>query len=169
MFRYFRALCAPAATRAVLSATILTLSFALAAPSYAGNTSAFLTGTVTSKGAPVAHVLVTASGNNLTAKATTDDGGRFSFPPLALGTYDVSVIQGDLRGDVRVDLGSGGASVAVALQPLKALGRVVATGSSPTHGSGSDVVLNSTVLTRLPVNNRSSSRAPCVEPMASCT
>jgi TonB-dependent receptor-like protein/carboxypeptidase family protein len=153
MYRYFRALCAPAAARAALTATILTLSLAWAAPSNAGNASAFLTGTVTSNGAPVAHLLVTASGNNLTAKATTDDGGRFAFPPLALGTYDVSVTQGDLRGDLRVDLGSGGANVAVALQPLKALGHVVVTGSPPTHGSGSDVVLNNTTLTRLPVNN----------------
>src|SRR5579872_6729464 len=153
MYQAFRALSAPMVARGALAAAFLTLSIAWAAPSSAGNASAFLTGTVTSNGAPVAHALVTASENNLTAKASTDVGGRFTFPPLALGTYEVSVTQGDLRGDVRVDLGSGGADVVVGLQPLRALGHVVVTGSPPIHGSGSDVVLNSTTLTRLPVNN----------------
>ncbi len=123
------------------------------APARAVNANAYISGTVTSAGAPVAHADVTASGNNLTVKTTTDPKGRFSFPPLALGTYDVTAALGDLRGSVRVDLGSGGVSVAIAVSALKEVGHVVISRSNVTHGSGSDVVLNSTDLTRLPFDN----------------
>jgi TonB dependent receptor/Carboxypeptidase regulatory-like domain len=126
-----------------------------AAPSYAVNASAFLTGTVTNNGVPAARVAVTASGNNLTVKTTTDARGHFSFPPLALGTYDVEARHGDLRGLVRVDLASGGAALTIVLEELKEIEHAVASQSQPpaTHGSGSDVVLNSTALTRLPFDN----------------
>ncbi len=138
-------------------AVLLATAFALACPgpSYAVNANAFLTGTVTNKGTPVAGVAVTASGNNLTVDTTTDAKGRFAFPPLALGTYDVAVKQGDLQGRLRVDLGSGGANVAIALQPLAEIGHTVVNRAQTAvvHGSGSDVVLNSTALTQLPFDN----------------
>jgi hypothetical protein len=126
-----------------------------AAPSYAVNASAFITGTVTSNGVPAAHVVVTASGNNLTVKTTTDAKGYFSFPPLALGSYDVEARNGDLRGLVRVDLGSGGASISIALEKLTEIAHSVVSQSQSltVHGSGSDVVLNGTALTRLPFDN----------------
>lgn len=126
-----------------------------AAPSYAVNASAFITGTVTNNGLPAAHVAVTASGNNLTVKTTTDARGHFSFPPLALGTYDVEARNGDLRGLVRVDLGSGGASISIALEKLTEIEHAVVSQSQSltVHGSGSDVVLNATALTRLPFDN----------------
>jgi TonB dependent receptor/Carboxypeptidase regulatory-like domain len=132
-----------------------TLAFQCGAPAYAVNSSAFLSGTVTNQGKPAAHVPVTASGNNLTAKTTTDARGHFSFPPLALGTYDVEAREGELRGLVRVDLGSGGASITIGLRKLAEIEHtVVSEAQSLTiHGSGSDVVLNSTALTRLPFNN----------------
>jgi hypothetical protein len=134
---------------------LLTIAFALAcfAPAYAVNASAFLTGTVTNKGVPAANAEVTAAGNNLSVKAVTDGKGRFSFPPLALGTYELMAKYGDLRGGVRVDLGSGGASVAIVLGPLTEIGHAVVSRSQVTRGSGSDVVLNATALTRLPFNN----------------
>jgi hypothetical protein len=138
---------------------VVSIAFALvnlcAAPSYAVNASAFISGTVTIRGNPAVHVAVTASGNNLTAKTTTDTKGRFSFPPLALGTYDVEARNGDLRGIVRVDLGSGGASVAIVLKQLKEIAHAIVTQSQSltVHGSGSDVVLNNTALTRLPYDN----------------
>ncbi len=131
------------------------LAFSCVAAAYAVNASAFITGAVTTGGIPAAHVTVTASGNNLTFKTTTDAKGRFSFPPLALGTYDVEARNGDLRGLVRVDLGSGGASIAIALEKLTEIAHAVVSQSQSLtiHGSGSDVVLNSTALTRLPFNN----------------
>jgi Carboxypeptidase regulatory-like domain len=78
--------CRRSAHTGLLAIAVMCVS---AAPAYAVNASAFLTGTVTSKGRPMAHITVTASGNNLTVRTTTDAKGRFSFPPLALGTYDV--------------------------------------------------------------------------------
>lgn len=117
------------------------------------NASAFLAGTVTNNGVPVAHVPVTASGNNLVAKTTTDSKGHFAFPPLALGTYEVEAASGDLRGIARVDLSGGGATVAIALGSLKEIGHAIVSRAQPTHGSGSDVVLNSTDLTQMPFNN----------------
>jgi hypothetical protein len=139
--------------RAGVALLSIALSFACATPSYAVNASAFLTGTVTNKGLPAANVEVTASGNNLSVKATTDGKGRFSFPPLALGTYDLEAKYDDLRGGARVDLGSGGATVAIVLGPLREIGHAAVSRSQVTRGSGSDVVLNGTDLTQLPFNN----------------
>ncbi len=133
----------------------VTLTCVCAAPSYAVNASSFLSGTVTSKGLPISSARVTASGNNLTLNATTDARGHFSFPPLPLGTYDVEAKYRDLRGLVRVDLGSGGATVAIELRTLTEIEHVVVSRaqSEVIHGSGSDVVLNGTALTQLPFNN----------------
>jgi hypothetical protein len=131
------------------------LSFSSPAPAFAVNASAFLTGTVTNKGLPVAGAQLTASGNNLTVKTKTDARGRFSFPPLPLGTYDVEGRFGNLRGILRVDLGSGGATVAIVLVPLTEIEHVVVSRAQAevVHGSGSDVVLNSADLTQMPFNN----------------
>lgn len=130
----------------------LVLGLGCAAAAYAVNASAFLSGTVTSHGSPVAHVGVTATGNNLTVRTTTDAQGHFSFPPLALGTYVIDVASGDLRGRARVDLGSGGTGITITLQPAEIAHTVVAR-SPVIRGSGSDVVLNGTDLTLLPFNN----------------
>ncbi len=119
------------------------------------NASAFLSGAVTHDGRPAAGVSVTAAGNNLTVKTQTDAKGHFAFPPLALGTYDVEARNGDLRGLTRVDLGSGGAAISIALVKLSEIEHTVVTQSQSLaiHGSGSDVVLNGTALTRLPFDN----------------
>ncbi len=54
-----------------------------------------------------------------------------------------------------VDLGSGGAGITIALGKLTEIAHAVVSESQSavTHGSGSDVVLNSTALTRLPFDN----------------
>jgi hypothetical protein len=142
--------------RCGLAAVIATaLTFSGARPAYAVNASAFLTGTATSKGTPIARVSVIASGNNLTVKTKTDARGNFSFPPLPLGTYDVEAQYGNLRGISGVDLGSGGATVAIVLVPLTEIQHVVVSRAQTQviHGSGSDVMLNSTDLTQMPFNN----------------
>jgi hypothetical protein len=131
------------------------LAFSCAAPGHAVNASAFLTGTVTAKGLPVAGARVSAAGNNLTMSATTDARGHFSLPPLPLGSYEVEAKYGDLRGIVRVDLGSGGATVEIVLATLKEIQHVVVSRAQTDviHGSGSNVVVNSTYLTQMPFNN----------------
>jgi hypothetical protein len=142
-------------TRAALGLALLLALSALALPAYAVNASAFLSGTVARDGHPAGGIPVTAAGNNLTVKTSSDARGHFAFPPLALGTYDVEARQGDLRGLVRVDLGSGGADISIALVKLSEIEHTVVTQSQSLalHGSGSDVVLNGTALTRLPFNN----------------
>jgi hypothetical protein len=137
---------------------LLALALALGAPAGAVNASAFLKGTVTRAGAPAAGVDVTVNGNNLTLHAKTDAKGNFAFPPLALGTYDVSATSGKLRAHSRVDLSGGGASVTLELSDLSEIGSVVvsrtkADQAMTLHGSGSDVVLNQTAITQLPFNN----------------
>ncbi|HXO17611.1 MAG TPA: TonB-dependent receptor [Candidatus Dormibacteraeota bacterium] len=131
----------------------IAMSLVCAGPSGATSASAFLTGTVSIAGARAGQVEVTASGTNATVRTVTDANGRFSFPPLALGTYDVEAHRGDLRARLRVDLGGDGAVVALSLAPLKEIGKVTVSRSLPIRGSGSDVTLNGTDLTRLPYNN----------------
>jgi hypothetical protein len=131
----------------------LAFSFVCSAPSYAVDANASLAGVVTANGRPAAHVQVTASGNNLTVKTTTDKQGRFSFPRLPLGSYDLQATSGDLVADVRVDLGGDGITLTLALGPLTEIGHVVVSRSPVTHGGGSDVVLNADDLTKLPFNN----------------
>ena len=60
-----------------------------------------------------------------------------------------------MRGVVRVDLGSGGASVAIVLATADGnrTRRRQSRADEVIHGSGSDVVLNSTALTQMPFNN----------------
>jgi hypothetical protein len=129
------------------------LVLATTLPASAAASSAFLTGNVTQGGLPAPGVAVTASGNNLVVRATTDATGRFSFPPLAFGSYDVEARKGDLRARLRVDLGSDGASIHLPLERLRQIGQVAVARSLPIRGSGTDVSLNATDLTRLPYNN----------------
>jgi hypothetical protein len=134
---------------------VLALAALFSAPAFAVNTNAFLNGTVTSGGVPVPNVDVTLTGNNLTLHTQTDAKGRFSFPPLTLGTYDVFATSGDLQGRVHVDLSSGGATITIRLGALTEIGHTAVSRaqSEVAHGSGSDVVLNSTALTQLPFDN----------------
>lgn len=134
-------------------AVALALALTLPTPARAIGNTARLTGTVTANGAPVARVAMTAAGNNLTAKTLSDAKGRFAFPPLPFGTYLVEAQSGDLRGSAEVDLGSGGAAVAITLSPLREIGHTAVSRQSTLRGSGSDVVLNSTALTLLPFDN----------------
>lgn len=122
-------------------------------PCRATATTAFLSGNVTLNGAPVVAIEVTASCNNITVRARTDRSGHFQFPPMALGRYQIEVRRDDLRALVRVDLGSDGASVALQMRHLREIGEVSVSRTLPIRGSGSDVALNETDLTRLPYNN----------------
>ncbi len=140
--------------RGVCAAIVgLAVGFIVAAPSGATSASAFLSGTVSADGARAGRVEVTASGNNITVRTLTDANGRFSFPPLALGTYDVEAHRGDLRGRLRVDLSSDGAIVTLSLTPPKQIAQVTVSRTLAMRGSGSDVTLNGADLTRLPYNN----------------
>jgi hypothetical protein len=114
----------------------------------AGGT-AFLSGMVSSGGKPVAGATVTASGDNAVAKTMTDARGRFTLA-LAPGTYVVSAHAGSLQAQARVDLGSSGATLLLALAPVGEIGTVRVVTSRVNRGSGSDTLLNNTALTRSP-------------------
>ncbi len=126
---------------------LLALAFARPEAALAG---AFLTGAVTDAGAPVAGATVTAAGSNLVVHATTDPQGRFRFPDLPFGTYDVEARLGARRGLLRVDLTSGGATIALALRPLTEIVHVSTAQSPPIHGSGSDVSISGSTIVHMP-------------------
>lgn len=128
------------------------LVVAASSPCRASVPTAFLSGTATASGQPLPGVTVTARGS-VTATVRTGRDGIFRFPPLALGSYDVEASSGDLRALLHIDLGSDGAVVALALRPLRQIGQVVVARSVPVRGSGSDVTLNQSDLTRLPFDN----------------
>jgi spore coat protein U-like protein len=133
-----------------LSAALIALFLMLGsvAPASAATANASLTGTVTIKGATVAGATVTVSGNQQVLHAKTDALGAFAFSGLSFGTYRVEATAQGLASTVIVDLGSGGASVTVALDQPKQIGRITTVRSVPVRGSGADVLLNSTDLTR---------------------
>ncbi|HEX3369841.1 MAG TPA: TonB-dependent receptor [Candidatus Cybelea sp.] len=141
------------ARRFLVVSWLAVLLVAAIAPARASAPAAFLSGTATTDGNPAAGVTVTASGNNMTVKTRTGRDGRFRFPPLALGSYDVEAQRGDLRALLRVDLSSDGAVISLTLRPLREIGQVVVARTLPVRGSGSDVTLNQTDLTRLPYDN----------------
>jgi hypothetical protein len=118
------------------------------APGRAAGATAALSGVVTDGATPVANAVVTASGNQLIARTHTDGAGRFTFPTLPFGTYRVHAAGRDHMADLDVDLGSSGSNVALALSALKEIGKVVTARSPLVQGSGADVVLNATDLTR---------------------
>jgi hypothetical protein len=134
------------ALSAAIRILILTLGVETAVS--AATATAVLGGTVTSNGVPVPDATVTVSGNRQVLRATTGAHGEFSFSALSFGTYRVTVNAKDQSGALDVDLGSGGATIAVAISKLKQIGRVAIARSTPVRGSGADVQLNSADLTR---------------------
>jgi hypothetical protein len=113
----------------------------------------FLTGTVMHDGAPIAGVSVSAAGDNAVLQTTTDAHGRFSFPGVGVGTYILTATTNALQAVARVDVGSNGASAQLVLQPLKTIGSVSVAHAPVIGGSGADVSLDSTDLTRSPAAN----------------
>lgn len=139
--------------RMAVVATIACLVAAVCGgPIMAAGTSAFLSGTVTARGKPVAGASVTATGNNRSASTTSDTKGKFAFADLSLGSYEVTAAARGLVARVRVDLGSSGATIVIALASVSELGRINVITSAPTRGSGADVMLTKAALTRLPYN-----------------
>ena len=90
------------------------------------------------------------SGNQRVIRTTADDHGRFSFNALAFGTYRLAASSAGISGELSVDLGSGGADVTLALTAIKQIGSVKVVRANPVRGSGADVQLNASDLTRAP-------------------
>ena len=112
-----------------------------------------LSGTVsTADGKPAGKAIVTAIGSNVRLSATTDAHGRFTISAVPIGTYDVDVTSVDGNASLRVDVGSAGANVTIALSALKTIGRTSVTTRPPVAGSGTDLNLSSELLSHSPAN-----------------
>ncbi len=139
--------------RTARSAPALFLSFAIVAAvcgTAAAQATTFLSGTVTAGGAPAADADVTAAGGNVTVHAHTDARGRFSIVAVPIGSYDVDVSGAGGTARLRVDVGSAGADVSIALTPVAQIGRTSVNTHPPAHGSGTDLNLTSDILAKSP-------------------
>ncbi len=139
------------APRALAGLTIvaIVISGGLAALAQA---TTFLSGTVTANGAPVAGAAVTANGGNLRLQAKTDAQGRFTFPAVPIGTYDVGADAPAGTASLRVDVPTAGTTIAVELTAISVIGRTAVTGRPPVAGSGTDLNLNADALTKSPAS-----------------
>ena len=141
--------------RAARMAPTFCLIFLLAASSFGtavAQATTSLSGIVTAAGKPVVGANVTAVGSNVALHVQTDAQGRFVFPAVPIGTYDVDVIASDGSAALRVDVPSAGASVTVALTGLKEIGRTSVAARPPLGGSGTDLNLSGDLLKRSPAN-----------------
>ncbi len=111
---------------------------------------AVLAGTVTFDAAPVSGATITATGNNVRLETHTDAQGRFAFTSLGVGSYHLQVDGQGTATSFDVDLTASGATLAIELHPRE-IGRALARSSS-VRGSGTDLTLNQTQLTRTPAS-----------------
>ncbi|MBV8154825.1 MAG: TonB-dependent receptor [Candidatus Eremiobacteraeota bacterium] len=112
-----------------------------------------LSGTVLDgSGAAAPQASVVVRGQNLTLSATTDASGRFAFPTLPHGEYDLLASKGSLRAVDRVELTPAGADVQLRLAPLSTIHQsvVVHPAAPPVRGSGTDLTLNGAMLSNSP-------------------
>ncbi|MBV8171546.1 MAG: carboxypeptidase regulatory-like domain-containing protein [Candidatus Eremiobacteraeota bacterium] len=144
MSRYLRA------HRRALAAFAAALAFLV--PSYAFAANAYLSGRVLYAGKPVADASVTATGNNVQQATRSDQAGDFRFSTLSPGSYTLVASAPGKSGTLLVDLPASGASVT--LEMFARIGSVTATAAhtAPIRGSGTDLTLNSSALSRSPAS-----------------
>jgi hypothetical protein len=141
--------------RAARIASALCLIFLLIGSSFGvalAQATATLSGTVSVEGRPVKGANVTAVGSNVALHTQTNADGRFTFTAVPIGTYDVDADGTAGTASLRVDVPSAGAVVTIGLSALKEIGRTSVTSRPPRGGSGTDLTLNSDLLTRSPAN-----------------
>jgi hypothetical protein len=124
----------------------LLLVFSSFGTAFAQSTATFF-GTVTFNTLPAGDATVTAVGGNVTLHAKTDAAGRFGIASIPIGTYDVDIVSMDGSAHLRVDVPSAGATVVVALSPIKNIGRTSVISRPPVRGSGTDIDLSGDMLT----------------------
>ena len=141
--------------RAARGVPAFCLAVALAAGAFApaaAQTATLLTGTVTLDGRPVSGADVSVTGANLTVHVKTDAQGAFTVAAIPSGTYNLDAASGGATASLRVDVPAAGATIAVALSQLKIIGRTSVAVRPPERGSGTDLNLNSEILSRSPAN-----------------
>ncbi len=113
---------------------------------------AALSGFVSGGGNPVAGAAVTVLGSNLTLHARTNAQGKFTFPGVPIGAYNVDVTSPSGSASLRVEVPSAGAAITLVLTHLKEIGRTSVTSRPSVAGSGTDLSLNSEQLSRSPAS-----------------
>lgn len=105
-------------------------------------------------GQPVAGAAVRVQGQNVRLKAVADAAGRFAFPTLAPGVYDLEAQKGTDAAAARLELTTSGTEVQLRLVHLATIHRsIVAVPSRPpVRGSGTDLTLNQTTLANSPAS-----------------
>jgi hypothetical protein len=134
-------------------AAALATALLWATPLQSAAANAYLSGRVLQNGASVAAAKVVASGNNIVQTTNTTSEGRFSFGSLSPGSYVLVATANGSTGRMTVDLSASGADVTIQIG-VKTIGSVTATAArtAPIRGSGTDLVLNSTQLSRTPAS-----------------
>jgi hypothetical protein len=125
---------------------VLTITPASAQPAAA------LTGTVVSGVSPVAGAAVTVIGSNLTLRTKTNAQGHFALAGVPIGTYDVDIKSPLGSASLRVEVPAAGTAITLALTHLKEIGRTSVTSRPSLGGSGTDLSLNSELLSRSPAS-----------------
>ncbi len=97
---------------------------------------------------PIVGAVLSVVGNGLDLSQRSGMSGRFAFASLPIGTYRLSASASQGEVALAVDLSTDGANVSMVL--LKTLARVKVEAVSLVSGSGTDVVLNQTLLVRSP-------------------
>jgi hypothetical protein len=141
--------------RAIALCAALSLALAAFLPHPSSAQSAtFISGVVTANGGPAAGADVELKGNNLDIHRTADDQGRFSFVGLTVGQYEIIAKKGDLSTTQVVELTGGGTTLQLAMQPPQEIGHaVVSARPAVAQGAGTDVVIDSQTLSKLPGTN----------------
>jgi hypothetical protein len=136
-------------------AVVLSIALVLGGLSAASaQSTTYISGTVISKGVPLGGADVELSGNNLDVHRTTDARGQFSFLGLTVGEYTLTAKKGDLTVSRSIELTSSGTTLSLEVTQLQEIGHVVVANRPPVAGSsGSDVVIDSQTLTKLPDTN----------------
>lgn len=132
------------------SASVLSLPL-FSATAVLAESSSYLAGEVVgTDGKPVPNAAVTLRGQNLSLVQTTRVDGRFTFPTLTVGEYNVSVTKGELTSTATIAVTAGGSEVKMQLTLLKEIGSVSVTVAPYAKRSGTDVTVNAQQLQRLP-------------------
>lgn len=132
-------------------AFVFVLGAASCVPAFAQSTT-YLSGTITAKGAPVAKADITIVGSNLTLHAISDAAGKFTVSAIPIGTYEIDVLADYGTATLRVDVSSAGAALTIPLSHVKQIGRSAANSHPPVRGSGTDLTINAQQLTRSPAS-----------------
>jgi len=104
-------------------------------------------------GKPVADATVRVSGENLTLTQRTDAGGRFAFETLTVGRYVLAANKGVLATSEDIEVTAAGLTLRVSLAGLHTIGHVAVVRNPIAVRSGTDVSLDSSLLSHSPTGS----------------